>query len=542
MSCVTGRLQRVASIALLTRPSRPAFATARLYSKEAASINNESTIEATPSTTAIKRTGLRGLPTSVLFRSLAVLSVASLPQPALSLLLRAVKRHSHWVDSIPLLRGIARRTFYNHFCIGETKSEIERHVDELRRTGVRGVILSFAREAADSSKSSASAQLTAEDTELQSWVHSNLETIDKLNQGDYLGVRCTGAGRATLRCMDDVFERSKAFGLEEALRRGSTEVNVFKDALTKICAAAQSHGIRVLIDAEDTRRQLTIDHVALVGSMTAVSSLLGLTVFQSIMPIFNKGGHAVVLNTYQMSASSPFPTPQRVIMEFTLLTNGIRYLKAGVSKLVTHLRHSTENNYVLGVKMVRGAYIHSEPDRDLLHDTKADTDTEYDQAVRLLVGSNGASLADEKGAGATWSADLMLATHNTHSAREALRLYRERFLTRGIGPAAHGAGLRSLAFAQLKGMADELSFKLTEEIESMSAEASGTALEAEPDVARRLPGIGVYKYSIWGTFQECLLYMLRRAEENKDAAARSRTTALAIVREMGRRVLPFTRS
>ncbi|OAQ86231.1 proline oxidase PrnD [Purpureocillium lilacinum] len=301
--------------------------------------------------------------------------------------------------------------------------------------------------------------------------------------------------------MDDVFERSKAFGLGEALRRGSAEVNVFKDALTKICAAAKSRGIRVLIDAEDTRRQLTIDHVAL-----------------SIMPIFNKGDHAVVLNTYQM------------------------YLKAGVSKLVAHLHHSIENNYVLGVKMVRGAYIHSEPDRDLLHDTKADTDAEYDQAVRLLVGSNGASLADENGAGATWSADLMLATHNTHSAREALRLYRERFLTRGIGPAAHGAGLRSLAFAQLKGMADELSFKLTEEIESMSAEASGTALEAEPDVARRLPGIGVYKYSIWGTFQECLLYMLRRAEENKDAAARSRTTALAIVREMGRRVLPFTRS
>ena len=150
----------------------------------------------------------------------------------------------------------------------------------------------------------------------------------------------------------------------------------------------------------------------------------------------------------------------------------------------------------MGAKLVRGAFLSTEPRRNLVHDNKADTDAAYDRAVQLLITGDA-------------PVDVLLATHNSHSAMEALRLYQES-----------GKGLRSLSFAQLKGMADDLSFALTAEIERMHVDRP----------------IGVYKYSIWGSFQECLLYMLRRAEENQDAVGRSKATAKAMLGELWARM------
>jgi hypothetical protein len=88
-----------------------------------------------------------------------------------------------------------------------------------------------------------------------------------------------------------------------------------------------------------------------------------------------------------------------------------------------------------------------------------------------------------------------------------------------------GGKVQRIVFAQLMGMADEISMKLARDIKQ--AEMPGGA-----DL-----GLGVYKYTVWGSFQDCLLYMLRRAEENQDAVARSRVTALAMLKEIGSRLL-----
>lgn len=47
---------------------------------------------------------------------------------------------------------------------------------------------------------------------------------------------------------------------------------------------------------------------------------------------------------------------------------------------------------------------------------------------------------------------------------------------------------------------------------------------------------GVFKYLAWGTTEECLHYLLRRAVENKGAVQRTRDMAMALRRELGRRV------
>ena len=205
-----------------------------------------------------------------------------------------------------------------------------------------------------------------------------------------------------------------------------------------------------------------------------------------------------------------------------------------------------QNNYILGVKMVRGAFISTEPSRFLLHNTKEDTDTAYNEAVKLLIKGRGTGtlgdtmnceVSSSESSHNRWTVDVMLATHNANSAREALRLYQE-LIQSGMSKWAPNVGLQSLTFAQLKGMADELSFELTSRIEEMRTTQQQDQGTVEFN-DNRYPSIGVYKYSVWGTLQECLLYMLRRAEENKDAVERTKETAAMTAKELLHRLIPF---
>lgn len=50
---------------------------------------------------------------------------------------------------------------------------------------------------------------------------------------------------------------------------------------------------------------------------------------------------------------------------------------------------------------------------------------------------------------------------------------------------------------------------------------------------------GVFKYLAWGTAEECLHYLLRRAVENKGAAQRTKDMAMALRGELWRRLSVF---
>ena len=45
-----------------------------------------------------------------------------------------------------------------------------------------------------------------------------------------------------------------------------------------------------------------------------------------------------------------------------------------------------------------------------------------------------------------------------------------------------------------------------------------------------------YKYLVWGKMGECMKYLLRRAQENKDAVSRTVDARKALGKELGRRL------
>lgn len=190
------------------------------------------------------------------------------------------------------------------------------------------------------------------------------------------------------------------------------------------------------------------------------------------------------------------------------------------------MQHSIEHDYVLGVKMVRGAYMHTELDKHALHISKQETDHAYDATVRYLL---------EKQSHTPWKADVMLATHNARSVRTAFDLYISMYRS-SILEAQSRPQIRGLTFSQLMGMADEVSMELVNKIQLAKKENSIKHL-TEVTTANPYPCLGIYKYTAWGSLRDCLLYILRRAEENKDAVARTQDTAFAVIRELRSRIL-----
>jgi hypothetical protein len=241
-----------------------------------------------------------------------------------------------------------------------------------------------------------------------------------------------------------------------------------QDALNEILEACTKQNVRIIVDAETQYFQKGIDDVAI-----------------DLMSKFNRNGTAVIYNTYQA------------------------YLKITTDNILNHMERASKEGFTFGLKVVRGAYISSEM-RSLIHDTKEDTDKAYDAiaqgAVRQELGKFGGSGPDAR---PFPSLNLLLATHNRASVIAAQRLHSQR--------TADGLPTVPVAFGQLHGMSDEVSFSLLQERKQG---------DAGPDV---------FKCSTWGTLGECLAYLLRRAVENRDAVLRTKDEHTAVKAECWRR-------
>ncbi|KAI5842776.1 FAD-linked oxidoreductase-like protein [Tricharina praecox] len=373
---------------------------------------------------------LARLPTASLVRSLLLHTITSSPT-LLALGTKVMLATADNIDRIPPLKWVVDKTFYAHFCAGSTPTEISRTVSSLRSLGYSGLILAYAREV--SSPSSPSPTSTSAD--IASWLSGTLTTISLSTPGDFVALKFSGAGPSILPLLSS--------------SQPCTTIPALATALDTICAAARARGIALLIDAEHAALQRGVDAWA-VGMMRRYNT--------------SPTGAAVVFNTYQM------------------------YLRRAPGVLAAHVALAEREGWRLGVKLVRGAYLGSDP-RAGMWGTKAETDHAYDAALEQLM---------RKGV------DTVVASHNRRSVECALKL-RADVDAQGKG----GRGL--LVFAQLMGMADELSLSLV----------------------GRAP---VLKYAVWGTTGECVKYLLRRAEENKDAVGRSGENYKAVVGELRRRV------
>ncbi|KAI2891637.1 hypothetical protein CBS11852_6036 [Aspergillus niger] len=367
------------------------------------------------------------LPTKTLLRSLLVTTISShqaLLVPCLSILSFLTKPRGVLldVDRNPLIHWFLKKTFYDHFCAGEKESQVRDKIRQIKSTGLRGVILTYARETVQDSSTNqtqfAHSQVSQKATDTEScefiaaWREGYLKTVDMLGEGDFLAPKLTGAGPK----------------VTEAFASGQPVPTQMVEALDEVCQRVVEKNARLLMDAEQ--------HSFLQG-------IHSLTL--DMMRKYNRNGKAVVYNTYQA------------------------YLKSTPSTIASHMEIADQEGFTFGLKLVRGAYMRSDP-RQLIHDTKQDTDIAYNSIVRGVLQQRYQGFGESGRRFPT--TDLFLATHNIESAVAAHELHQARLQA--------GLSTGRVEFGQLLGMADGVSFGLLQ-------------LKDQNNVAP-----GVYKCLTWG--------------------------------------------
>ena len=230
----------------------------------------------------------------------------------------------------------------------------------------------------------------------------------------------------------------------------------FKDRVHSLCALAAEKNVSVLIDAEESWIQQPIDDLA-----------------NAMMEKYNIN-KVIVYNTFQM------------------------YRKDRLSFLKESFDLSNEKKFILGAKLVRGAYMEKENKRaeDLnyespIHTSKEFTDQSFNDGILFCL-DHFQEMAS------------INASHNVYS----VSLQVERMAKKSI-PFNH----HNLYFCQLMGMSDILTFNLAN------------------------AGLNVGKYVVYGQIKEVIPYLIRRAEENSSVTGDMSRELSLVKAEMVRRKL-----
>ena len=372
-------------------------------------------------------------------------------------------------DTSPLLRLALKNTFYAQFCAGETPAEVRSTLSGLRSLGYKGVILGHAKEAVLSKDEANALDVSKKDAEeelrnikdIGTWKANLLATIDLAERDDFVWLKFTGAGQQAL----------------QHLSKGVPCASVFEQAVHEICQKAEAREVRLLVDAEQDLLQDGIDNWTIYFAKR-----------------YNKGGKALVYGTHQA------------------------YKKKTPAVLAKHLEYAQQQGFVLGVKLVRGAYLGSDP-RELFWSTIEETHRCFDEIAVALMKQQYGGLMErvQSGSHDLPKTDLVLATHNAESVRIAQELRNEQ--------AENGEHRIRLAYGQLMGMADNVSCDLVK-----------AARDGAERGASNVDIPAAYKYLVWGKMGECMKYLLRRAQENKDAVSRTVDARKALGKELGRRL------
>ncbi|MXV17761.1 proline dehydrogenase family protein [Hufsiella ginkgonis] len=334
------------------------------------------------------------------------------------------------------IKGLIKATIFRQFCGGETIGECEQTIRQLA-SGKVGTILDYSVEGEE--KESVFT-LTAEEI---------IKTIRRATGDPSVPItvfKITGVGRfGLLAKLDAGNELTNAEHVEYVKLKGRVDM---------ICRAAADAEVPVMIDAEESWIQDTIDKLAL-----------------DMMQRYNRDA-VIVYNTYQL------------------------YRHDKLVSLQKDAARAKSSGFILGAKLVRGAYMEKERKRaeergypSPIQPDKASTDRDYDLALQFCLDH-------------TAQVAIVAGTHNEESCRLLCQLMAER----GISP-----GNRHVFFSQLLGMSDNLSFNLAD------------------------AGYHVAKYVPYGPVEAVLPYLFRRAQENTSIAGQTGRELGLIVKEKKRR-------
>ncbi|KAL8707777.1 MAG: hypothetical protein Q9220_007229 [cf. Caloplaca sp. 1 TL-2023] len=415
----------------------------------------------------IEPQALARLPTLNILRSVflgAFFSARVLFTPGFALLKKISKSPSRILnpDRNTILRAIVKPLIYDQFCAGTDKSEVRAAIAQIKHLGFSGVTLCYGKEIGFSKSTQAqlgSKIAVAGDAEIALWRQGYLETIDMLSQGDFLGMKLTGAGAS----------------IANDLIQGHDPPVSFTEAMDAIVQRAEAQKCKIWIDAEQQNLQTTIDQWAI-----------------KFMQKYNGNGNAIVYNTLQA------------------------YLKASRHILEHQIQLAHQEGWTLAIKLVRGAYLETDI-RERIFDTKVETDDSYDSIVRDLLCGNVRGIPHQDFP----KMQLFLAGHNAISVAKASHLICEL--------SEQGKLVTLPEFGQLQGMADQLGCELLQHGED------GTRLAKSSTRPLAIPR--VYKCLTWGTVQECMQYLVRRAVENHGATGAVKDAIPALTKELKRRFM-----
>ncbi|MFC4220314.1 proline dehydrogenase family protein [Flagellimonas marina] len=336
------------------------------------------------------------------------------------------------------VEGLIRATVFDHFCGGVSEEDCLSVIDNMYTKGVYSIL-------------DYSAEGKEVDNQFDSALEKTLEILDFVKEKDaipFAVFKPSGFGRFKL------YEKVSA-GVE-LTESESAEWGRLVNRYEKVCKKAHDLEVALLIDAEESWMQDAADDLAL-----------------QMMRKYNKE-KAIVYNTFQMYR-----------------WDRMDYLKK-LHKI------ASEENFKIGAKVVRGAYMEKENERaqekgytSPICKNKKETDANFDAAV-------------------TYSMEhlehiaIFAGTHNEESSLKLISLMQER----NLDPSDD-----HIWFGQLFGMSDHITYNLAAH------------------------GYNAVKYVPYGPVRDVMPYLIRRAEENTSVAGQTSRELALIQKERKRRKL-----
>src|SRR5687767_9135920 len=343
-----------------------------------------------------------------------------------------------WLNkaNINIFNPIIRQTFFKQFCGGISLEDSSEAIAHLMENNTH-TVLDYGAEG------------KTEDDEFDQTLEENIKAIRFASSSSSVPMISSKVTALGAEALLEKYQTGATLNSEESIA-----LEKIRQRVHQLCQAANDHGISIFIDAEDSWIQAPIDE------MTA-----------NVMEQFNRQ-KAVVYKTYQM------------------------YRKDKLRELHADHKAAVEKGYILGAKIVRGAYMEKERKRaeemnypSPIHDTKADTDRDFNKAITYCL-ENYQEIA------------TCNATHNLFSNQ----FFAEMIVEKGLSK-KHP----HLYFCQLYGMSDNITFNLA---------AAGF------NVAKILP---------YGPVRDVIPYLIRRARENTSVTGEMSRELSLIVTEMKRR-------
>jgi len=353
------------------------------------------------------------------------------------------------------IKGLIRKTIFKQFVGGETLEETASVAKKLGEFGVE-VILDYGVEGGEHSEAA--------------FDHATDQFIRVIKYAGtqpnipYMSVKITGIARfGLLEKLDHSVEINagslmKRFSkaVESLTEDEKTEWLKVQSRLLRICKTAAEKKVGVFIDAEETWIQDPIDVITIL-----------------MMEQFNKN-EVVVYNTLQLYRH-----------------DRLQFLKDSYEAAV-------QRNFILGAKIVRGAYMEKERKRaeqmnypSPIQPHKDATDKDFNEAIRFCI--------DHLDRIA-----VVVASHNEYSNLLTTELLKQKGLLFSH-PHVH--------FSQLYGMSDNITFNLA------------------------IAGCHVSKYLPFGPIKDVIPYLMRRAQENTSVKGQTGRELALIKKEIKRRDL-----